>query len=361
MSSETTNFLTVDEFGQVFESTNADAPVLLLPNSPELRLKQFYDNLELNEKASLKTKIDAVDYYVEAFDAPIVIQHLSHRHPETLNNAQLPARTTTGFAQVVDLNRLFVDEWDRFYGLNPKNIPFVLSNEAQNELFELCDEYSDESLTFKNSVYQTSKIYPDEAPVEKNNYWDQVYQDEAKPGWDLNQASPVLIDMFPRLKLPKSRILVLGCGFGHDAAFFAQNGHLVTAVDFSPLAIAGARERYGHLSNIRWQTADALHLPTEFHESFDLVFEHTCFCAINPIQRQKLVQTWLQCLVPNGTLFAVFFSMFKFQGPPFGVTEWEVRKRLNSRFQFLFWNRWRKSVPGRMGRELFVYARKKSQ
>jgi SAM-dependent methyltransferase len=360
ISSEATHFLTVDELGQVFDSTNAEAPVLFPPQTSERKLMQFYSGLELNEKASLKTHIDAIEHYVESFDAPIVIQNFNLKGRDCMAKGLLSAQTTTGFTETVDLNRILVDEWDRFYGLSRKNIPFVLCDEAQNELFELCDEYDDDSLTYKGVVYQTNKLYPDQAPVEKNNYWNQVYQDEAKPRWDLNQASPVLIDMLPRLKLPKARILVLGCGFGHDAAFFAQNGHIVTAVDFSPLAIAGAKERYGHLTNIRWQTADALNLPPEFHESFDLVFEHTCFCAINPIHRQKLVQAWLRCLATNGTLFAVFFSMFKFQGPPFGATEWEVRKRLGARFQFLFWNRWRKSIPGRMGRELFVYARKKS-
>ncbi|MFN7904791.1 MAG: class I SAM-dependent methyltransferase, partial [Pseudobdellovibrionaceae bacterium] len=97
-----------------------------------------------------------------------------------------------------------------------------------------------------------------------------------------------------------------------------------------------------------------------FTAAFDVVCEHTCFCALNPSLRKQLVKTWQRCLVPNGTLFGVFFSMFKFQGPPFGATEWEIRKRLGNPFQILFWNRWRKSVPGRMGRELFVYARKKS-
>jgi 2-polyprenyl-3-methyl-5-hydroxy-6-metoxy-1,4-benzoquinol methylase len=41
--------------------------------------------------------------------------------------------------------------------------------------------------------------------------------------------------------MPRCRVLVLGCGEGHDAAFFAQNGHIVTGVDISPEAITRAQ------------------------------------------------------------------------------------------------------------------------
>ncbi len=358
MTAEQNHFLTVDEFGQVFESSNADHQVSLPSLPTNKKLQEFYKNLELTEKAALQSAIDGTHYYVEAFDAPIMIESLAMNN-STSGHASV--EMTTGFSESFSFSKVFVDDWDRFYTLSSRSIPMVFSDDAQNALFEKCDEYDDDSFTIEGKTYQTQRLYPDLSQVEKNPYWDQIYQEEPKPGWDLNQPTPVLSDMLPRLKLPKSRILVLGCGYGHDAAFFAQNGHLVTAVDFSPLAIQGAKTRYAHLSNIQWHALDALSLPPEFNQAFDLVFEHTCFCAINPAQRQKLVKTWQNCLVPNGTLFAVFFAMFKFQGPPFGVTEWEVRRRLNSSFQFLFWNRWRKSIPGRMGRELFVYARKKSQ
>lgn len=353
MSHDEKRFLTVDEEGRVFESPNSETQIPLQLD----QLQQFYKNLELNEKSSLQTVIFGQAYYVEAFDAPIVLKTISYRaHQKSLVNAE----TSSGFSETFHLDQIYVDDWDRFYTFNSKKIPMVFSPLAQEQFFEICDAYDDESHTVAGVPYTTHSLYPDEAAVEKAGYWEQVYQEEAKPGWDLNQPTPALVDMLPRLKLPKSRILVLGSGYGHDAAFFAEHGHLVTAVDFSPQAIAGAKERYGHLSNIRWFQGDALNLSPEFDNNFDLVFEHTCFCAINPHQRQKLVKTWQRCLALNGTLFAVLFAMFKFQGPPFGSTEWEIRKRLSTPFQFLFWNRWRKSVPGRMGRELFVYARKKS-
>jgi hypothetical protein len=52
--------------------------------------------------------------------------------------------------------------------------------------------------------------------------------------------------------------------------------------------------------------------------------------------------------------------MYKKQGPPYGGSEWELRQRLKDSFQFVFWGRWQKSLPKRQGKELFVYAQKKS-
>ena len=165
--------------------------------------------------------------------------------------------------------------------------------------------------------------------------------------------------MLPRLKLPRSKIIVLGCGSGHDAAFLAQAGHHVTAIDFSEEAIQNAKKLYGHQSRLEFIQADVFQLPPAWHGTFDVVIEHTCFCAVDPQQRTQLVKVWRQLLHHEGLLFAVFFSMLKRSGPPFGSSEWEIRELLQSSFQFLFWGRWKNSLPERQGKELFVYGHKK--
>ena len=91
---------------------------------------------------------------------------------------------------------------------------------------------------------------------------------------------------------------------------------------------------------------------------FDMIFEHTCYCAIDPERRAELIQTYTRLLAPDGQLMGVFFVMDKHDAPPFGGTEWELRERLRKRYQFQFWGRWQHSVPARKGRELFVLARK---
>lgn len=338
-------FLTVDENGTIFEGDKA------LEDS-EL-LKEFYANLFLDQKFTLKTFVGGHEYIVEAFDAPIVAATI-FKKPGKIWSFQ----SSTGFPFSFSLEHLFVDYNDRFYGMVDKTF-FVFSPKAQDDFFDLVDGSDDDHFIVDDHNYPLAPFYQPLKEVSKSDYWTQVYVEEKNPGWDLNAPAAVLQDMLPRLKLPKSRVLVLGSGFGHDAAFFAQHGHAVTAVDFSAEAIEGARARYPNLTDIQWHQGDLFNLPENFREGFDIVFEHTCFCAIEPKRREEMVQVWKQCLVEGGHLMAVLFSMFKRQGPPYGSTEWEVRRLLEKHFQFLFWGRWRKSISPRQGRELFVYGLKK--
>jgi SAM-dependent methyltransferase len=153
--------------------------------------------------------------------------------------------------------------------------------------------------------------------------------------------------------------LVMGCGSGHDAAYFARLGHVVTAVDISEEAVQRARANYGDLENLKVLQADAFHLPDEFKARFDLVFEHTCYCAISPERRNELVKVWRRALVPGGDLLGVFFVNEMRSGPPFGGSEWELRERLKADFNFLFWTRWRHSLEKRKSKELVIYAKRR--
>ena len=92
---------------------------------------------------------------------------------------------------------------------------------------------------------------------------------------------------------------------------------------------------------------------------FDIVIEHTFFCAIHPRQRNEVVQLWKKLLAHGGCVYAVLFTMQKRHAPPFGSSEWELRERFKKDFQVLMWNRWKHSIERREGKELFVYMRKK--
>ena len=155
------------------------------------------------------------------------------------------------------------------------------------------------------------------------------------------------------------RIAVLGAGRGHDAAFLAQQGHLVTAIDISPEAIQFSKSIYGSVPNLTFLEADIFNLPSSLKNSFDLVFEHTCYCAIPPSRRNELVKVWRQLLTEDGHVLGVFFAMDKRFGPPFGGSEWELRQRFKNHFDFVYWTRWRRSLPRRIGHEIVIYMKKK--
>lgn len=330
-------FLPIDEegYGLLNESRITD------PNVS----RELYQNLKIAENGAFESSIQGNRVLVEAFDEPLIARHM------TAWTISTPFEVEFSF----DPSTLTVDDWDRFHGVTKQGIPFVLSRTAQKELFDLCDDYDDDSITVAGKKYlirhQFSAIDP---AVATENYWSQIYRNE-KPRWENDGPAEAFVDMLPRLKIPKTRVLVLGCGSGNDAALFAQQGHVVTAVDISPEAIALGKKKYADL-NINWVQSDVFALGENYNKQFDLVVEHTCFCAIDPKRRNDLVATWKRVLADKGHLLAVLFTMENRASPPFGGTEWEYRERLKKSFHFLFWGRWNKSLENRQGKELLIYA-----
>jgi SAM-dependent methyltransferase len=340
-------FLIIDETGDIF--LDADSPAITDAN----QIQEIQNNLRLTENYTLVTEFQDENYIVESFDHPLQIIAIQ------LKEKNIYLQTKQNGLFLAEPSKWSVDEWDRFNGLTTSNAPFVLTAKAQDQLFNSVDSYDDEGFVAQGQYIATSPYYIDTLNIDKAHYWMDVYKTEPNPRWNLNQPAEALKDMLPRLKLPKSRILVLGAGEGHDAALFAQAGHLVTAVDFSKEGIARGKEKYAGLANLHFHEENIFQIPQEWNHSYDLVIEHTCFCAIPTDQRNELVRLWRRLLHEEGQLMAVFFAMEKRPGPPYGSTEWEIRKRLQDYFQFLFWGRWRQSTPQRQGRELFVLAKKK--
>lgn len=67
---------------------------------------------------------------------------------------------------------------------------------------------------------------------------------------------------------PGSRVIDVGCGTGHDAAFLAQLGLDVIAVDISPEMCRLARKRLAGIENVRVLEADSDHL-AKLENTFD--------------------------------------------------------------------------------------------
>lgn len=297
------------------------------------------------------TRMDGASVVVESFDDPYVALDLSAK------DASWHVTMPYGHSEPVDLESLRLDEWDRFHGHTKRGVPFVLSRPAQARFFETLDEYDDDSITVHGRRIEMRPWLDENPDADRSGWWTGLYQgNEAR--WDQNGPAPALSLLVPQLKLQRSRILVLGCGRGHDAAWFAQAGHLVTAVDFSEEAIARAKELYGHLPDLTFVKGDAFALPPSMDQAFDIVFEHTLYCAISPSRRNDLVKAWRRALVDTGHVMGVFFAFDKPFGPPFGGSEWEIRQRLTKTFRPLYWQRLRNSIPDRLGIELFVYAQK---
>lgn len=363
-------FLSIDETGFVF---NNDEKI----TNPEIGF-EVLESLYILENNSFAATFHEEPVIIEAFDSPLIVQTIEKSQnsetsvkdeiAESFKSIQKQLVSRQGsylklnflydYTLTIEVTNLFLDPWDRLHGETEKGIPFTFSRKAQEQFFEMLEDYSDEDFIWNGKTEKFHSFWGDNTAINLPQWWNKIYQEEENPRWNLSAPSETLKDMLPRLKLPKSKVLVLGCGDSYDAAYFAEHGHLVTAVDISPHAIERSKKLFGHMDNIQWIQSDIFQLPSSLMGQFDLIYEYTCLCAIDPERRQELVKVWNQCLHDQGQLMGTFFCMHKRIGPPFGGTEWEYRERLKKNFHFLFWGRWRKSLPRRQGRELFVLAQK---
>lgn len=319
-------------------------------------------NIEMRDRTYWSSWRDT-EVLIEAFDSPLVGLSVQ------LDSDGLTIKCAYDYS--IRLNTaefeksICLDEWDRFHFRRSDGVPIVLSRKAQADFFNQLPEFDDDSVNAFGRKIKVPSYFPNAQEAATANFWNQKYLDwkstDQAPGWDLGKASPFLYEVLPQLKILKQRVAVLGAGAGHDAFHLASLGHLVTAFDISSEAIERAKSLYPESQNLKYVQADLLNesaMSKNYFGQFDLVFEHTFFCAINPMHRTKAIETMWKLTGPDGHLLANFFVITPEGGPPFGATEWELRQRLSKRFKSLYWTRWQTSPANRLGWELIVYAKK---
>lgn len=178
--------------------------------------------------------------------------------------------------------------------------------------------------------------------------WDQAYQENFTP-WDKGLPAPPLVEWLAQHPL-SGKVLVPGCGVGHDVAYLASLGIDVYGLDIAPTAVARAKQHYPHLAE-RFICADLF----AFSGQYDAIVEHTCLCALPPEWRPKYRDAVASLLKPGGLLVGVFFIHPEMDpgetGPPFGISMDELTTLFAARFQVLESHVPTAAYPGREGRE----------
>jgi SAM-dependent methyltransferase len=85
----------------------------------------------------------------------------------------------------------------------------------------------------------------------------QAARGDALVPWADLLPNPLLVRELDGLAVSGLRTLVVGCGYGDDAAALARAGAKVTAFDVAPSAVARCRDRFGSL-DVEWVVGDAL-------------------------------------------------------------------------------------------------------
>ena len=184
-------------------------------------------------------------------------------------------------------------------------------------------------------------------------FWSALYR-TGDTRFDKGQVAPPIARMARDGDLPRGRVLVPGGGRGHDALALAGLGFEVTVVDLAPEACeaaAAAARALGLRLEVRCEDV-LVDTAAARPGTFDAIVEHTFFCAIDPVRRPDYVEACAELLRPGGVLAGLFFVLGRPGGPPFDVTEREVRSLFGDRFDLERLRPATDSFPDRLGREL---------
>lgn len=179
--------------------------------------------------------------------------------------------------------------------------------------------------------------------------WEARYVAGDTP-WDKGRPHPGLVTWLRSHPL-EGRILVPGCGAGHDVRALSLNPQAsVIGFDLAPSAIRVA-EAFPSVGSEAYRLGDFLQ--GEAGGGFDGLFEHTCFCAIDPSRRADYARVAAAAVVSGGWFLAIFYQDPGHEsGPPFGCTVEELDALFGKAFELVESAGGFETFDGREGREL---------
>ena len=158
-------------------------------------------------------------------------------------------------------------------------------------------------------------------PVRQES-WESKYR-AGSTGWDRGAPSPALDRWLEGM--PPGRVLVPGCGHGHEVGVLAHAGHAVTAVDIAPTPVTRLKaqlQQQGLQAEVL--QADLLHWEPD--APFDTIYEQTCLCALEPSQWLEYEQRLARWLRSGGRLYVLFMQTGREGGPPFHCAMPDMRQ-----------------------------------
>ena len=180
----------------------------------------------------------------------------------------------------------------------------------------------------------------------KAEFWDTRYDTHVTP-WEAGRAPAELV-RFTRGLPNGSRILVPGCGSGHDVRHIADAGFDVLAIDFSEAAVTIARQVAGQFAD-RIRLADFFEFDTG--AQFDVVYERAFLCALPRRLWDDYARRVASIIRPGGLLVGFWFLDDNERGPPFGTSEAGLHELLDARFALESNEPVSESIPVFQGKE----------
>lgn len=187
------------------------------------------------------------------------------------------------------------------------------------------------------------------------SHWEEKYRAKSIP-WDRGAVSPALLGWIEDGALPPGRVLIPGCGRGHEAVELARRGFQVTALDIAPTALEHLAEQLA-AADVDAERVCADALVWQPSHPFDAIYEQTCLCALDPEHWAAYERQLFAWLRPGGKLFALFMQSERAGGPPFHCALPEMRTLfVDARWQWP--DQWSDRAPDRVAHPngLFEFA-----
>ncbi len=195
--------------------------------------------------------------------------------------------------------------------------------------------------------------------------WNARYLAGETP-WEKGAPAPPLLELWEKTDRAiwgGGTVLVPGCGTGHDVRALSAEGLDVLGLDLAEEAVAKARSSPA-AGNEEYALGDFLDPEWRKGKRFSAIWEHTCYCAINPSRRPAYAEACAELTGPGGHLIGVFFLTpnkpgEEDDGPPFNASIEELDARFAPWFDRV--ESWvpERAHPGREGDEwLAIYRRK---
>ncbi|TVP60429.1 MAG: thiopurine S-methyltransferase [Halomonadaceae bacterium] len=170
------------------------------------------------------------------------------------------------------------------------------------------------------------------------SFWHNIWQ-RGEIGFHRAAAHPALVQHWSALSRPGAPVLVPLCGKTPDLHWLHQQGHPVTGVELSAIAVEAFFQEWG-LAPHKDKTHDGLDsfsgenitlLQGDFfqlapQQGFPLFYDRAALVALDHPLRQRYLAHLAHCLAPGaeGILITFEFDAASMDGPPFPVFEKEL-------------------------------------
>jgi SAM-dependent methyltransferase len=158
-------------------------------------------------------------------------------------------------------------------------------------------------------------------------FWDERFERGFTP-WDRGGVPNALRDFVARVGRPL-RTLIPGCGSAYELAFLSDAGWDATAIDFSPAAVALAREAVGKWAD---RVVEADFFAWEPGQPLEMIYERAFLCALPRTMWPELAARYADLLPPGALLAGYFFFDNAAKGPPFGIENAKLDELLSPHF-----------------------------